>query len=76
MCGRLTFQPTEEFSHRFHITNRLDVLVPLYNIAPGQMVPVIMANSPRQIVRMRWGLIPLSPHPVGPLSWKTPQELP
>jgi hypothetical protein len=76
MCGRLTFQPTEEFSHRFHITNRLDVLVPRYNIAPGQMVPVIMANSPRQFVRMRWGLIPLCPHPVGPLRRKTPQEPP
>jgi putative SOS response-associated peptidase YedK len=33
-------------------------LVPRYNIAPGQMVPVIIANSPRRIVLMRWGLIP------------------
>jgi putative SOS response-associated peptidase YedK len=32
--------------------------VPRYNIAPGQMVPVVIANSPRQIVLMRWGLIP------------------
>jgi putative SOS response-associated peptidase YedK len=58
MCGRFTLQPAEEFSERFHISNRLDSLMPWYNIAPGQMVPVIIANSPRQVVRMRWGLIP------------------
>jgi putative SOS response-associated peptidase YedK len=58
MCGRFTFQPTEELYERFHIVNRLDSLVPRYNIAPGQMVPVIIANSPRRIVRMCWGLIP------------------
>jgi putative SOS response-associated peptidase YedK len=58
MCGRFTFQPTEAFYARFHIGNRLDSLVPRYNITPGQMVPVIIAHSPRRIVLMRWGLIP------------------
>jgi putative SOS response-associated peptidase YedK len=58
MCGRFTFQPTEAFYGRFQISNRLDSLMPRYNIAPGQMVPVIIAQSPRKIVRMRWGLIP------------------
>jgi putative SOS response-associated peptidase YedK len=29
-----------------------------YNIAPGQMVPVMIANSSRQVMLMRWGLIP------------------
>jgi putative SOS response-associated peptidase YedK len=58
MCGRFTFQPTEAFYGRFQIVNRLDGLVARYNIAPGQMVPVIIANSPRQIMLMRWGLIP------------------
>src|SRR5262245_46413849 len=58
MCGRYTFQATEEFYERFQIGNRLDALVPRYNIAPGQMVPVIIAQSPRRIVLMRWGLIP------------------
>jgi putative SOS response-associated peptidase YedK len=58
MCGRFTFQPTEAFYERFEISNRLDPLVPRYNIAPGQMVPVIIANSPRRVVLMRWGLIP------------------
>jgi putative SOS response-associated peptidase YedK len=58
MCGRFTFQPTEEFYQRFNIANRLDGLVARDNIAPGQMVPVIVAESPRRIVLMRWGLIP------------------
>jgi putative SOS response-associated peptidase YedK len=58
MCGRFTFQPTEAFYRRFQISNRLDSLMPRYNIAPGQMVPVIIAQRPRQLVRMRWGLIP------------------
>jgi putative SOS response-associated peptidase YedK len=58
MCGRFTFQPREEFYQRFQMTNRLDGLVARDNIAPGQMVPVIIAHSPRRIVLMRWGLIP------------------
>jgi putative SOS response-associated peptidase YedK len=58
MCGRFTFQPTEAVYERFQISNRLDSLTARYNIAPGQMVPVMIAHSPRQIVLMRWGLIP------------------
>ena len=58
MCGRFTFQPTEAFYARFQISDRLDSLIAHYNIAPGQKVPVIIANSPRRIVLMRWGLIP------------------
>ena len=58
MCGRFTFQPTEDFYRRFDIANRLDGLVARYNIAPGQMVPVIISQSPNQVVLMRWGLIP------------------
>jgi putative SOS response-associated peptidase YedK len=58
MCGRFTLQPTEAVYERFEISNRLDALVPRYNIAPGQMVPVIIAQGLRRIVLMRWGLIP------------------
>jgi putative SOS response-associated peptidase YedK len=58
MCGRFTFQSTEAVYARFQISNHLDTFIARYNIAPGQMVPVIIAHSPRRIVRMRWGLIP------------------
>ena len=58
MCGRFTFQPSEAMYERFQIVNRLDGLVARYNIAPGQMVPVVIAQSPHHIRLMRWGLIP------------------
>jgi len=58
MCGRFTFQPTEEFYERFQIINRLDGLETRYNVAPGQMVPVVISQSPNQVMLMRWGLIP------------------
>jgi putative SOS response-associated peptidase YedK len=58
MCGRFTFQPTEAFYRRFHIVNRLDGLVARYNIAPSQLVPVIISQGANQVVLMRWGLIP------------------
>jgi putative SOS response-associated peptidase YedK len=58
MCGRFTLEPTVNFYERFEITNRLDSLTPRYNIAPGQMVPVVISQSPNRVVLMRWGLIP------------------
>jgi putative SOS response-associated peptidase YedK len=58
MCGRFTFQPTEAVDARCQISTRLDSLTARDNIAPGQMVPVVIANSPRRRVCMRWGLIP------------------
>jgi putative SOS response-associated peptidase YedK len=58
MCGRFTFQPSETFYARFQLRNRFDALIPRYTMAPGQMVPAIIAHSPRRVVLMRWGLIP------------------
>jgi len=58
MCGRYTLIPNENFYDRFGIENRLNDLQPLYNIAPGQTLPVITHNSPNKVELMRWGLIP------------------
>lgn len=58
MCGRFTLEPTTTFYERFEITNRIDDLVPRYNIAPGQDVPVVIHTSPNRLMRMQWGLIP------------------
>ena len=52
-CGRFTFQPTEAAYARFQLSNRLDALTARYHIAPGQMLPGIIAQSPRHIVLMR-----------------------
>jgi putative SOS response-associated peptidase YedK len=43
---------------RFRIVNRLDGLAARDNIAPGPLVPVVMARRPNEVVLMRWGLIP------------------
>ena len=58
MCGRFAFQPSEAFYERFHIVNRLDGLGARYNIAPGQMVPVIISQRAHQVILMRWGVLP------------------
>jgi putative SOS response-associated peptidase YedK len=58
MCGRYTFQPTETFYQRFNIANRLNGLVARYNIAPSQLVPVIISLRPNQVMLMRWSLVP------------------
>jgi putative SOS response-associated peptidase YedK len=58
MCGGFTLEPTANFYEWFQITNGLDSLIPRYNIAPGQMVPVVISQSPNRLVLMRWGLIP------------------
>src|SRR5688500_14853188 len=58
MCGRFTLEPTGHFYERFQLSNRLDSLTAHFNIAPGQMVPVVISHSPNQLVLMRWGLIP------------------
>ena len=56
--GRFTFQPTEDYYERFRVANRLTGLGARYNIAPGQMVPVIIAQGANRVMLMRWGLIP------------------
>ena len=58
MCGRYALEPTDKFYNRFHIENRLDTLVPRYNIAPAQEAPVVVSKSPNKVTLMKWGLIP------------------
>jgi putative SOS response-associated peptidase YedK len=60
MCGRYGFsvKKAKDLYDRFEVINTLDDYQPRWNIAPGQMNPVITAHSPKQISRMFWGLIP------------------
>jgi len=60
MCGRYGFsvKDAREITLRFETINTLDDFVPRWNIAPGQMNPVITKHSPNQVRRMFWGLIP------------------
>jgi putative SOS response-associated peptidase YedK len=43
---------------RFDTYNELADLTARYNVAPGQMNPVVTSHSPNEISRMFWGLIP------------------
>src|SRR5437764_9507157 len=60
MCGRYSFSVADvkEISERFDLSNRLFDFAPRYNIAPGQMNPVVVSHSPNVIEPMFWGLIP------------------
>lgn len=64
MCGRYGFsvKDAKEVYKRFEIVNELPDLRSRFNIAPGQMNPVITSHSPNQIQYMFWGLIPHFAH--------------
>jgi putative SOS response-associated peptidase YedK len=58
MCGRYTFVPTENVAGRFNVDDQQLPLLPRYNVAPTQPMPVVVRNSPNRLVEMQWGLIP------------------
>ncbi|WP_380703170.1 SOS response-associated peptidase [Salinithrix halophila] len=61
MCGRFTLTAgLGEIVERFQVDEHQGVEhAPRYNIAPSQEVPVvIVAKEKRQLLMMRWGLIP------------------
>jgi putative SOS response-associated peptidase YedK len=58
MCGRYTFVPEPKFYYDFEIENNDFELLPNYNVAPGEIMPVITMNSPKRLQNMKWGLIP------------------
>jgi putative SOS response-associated peptidase YedK len=60
MCGRFALAiDAKSLERRFSIQEPLrEGIVPRYNIAPTQEVPVLLNPSQRQWVLLRWGLIP------------------
>lgn len=57
MCGRYSLIPTENFYKRFKVNNQLH-LSPRYNVAPGELMPVVVRGEQNTLVIMKWGLIP------------------
>jgi putative SOS response-associated peptidase YedK len=59
MCGRFTLAvPAEQLARQFQLEQTLE-LAPRYNIAPTQQVAAVRAGeSGRELVMMRWGLVP------------------
>jgi len=59
MCGRFTIiTPPAELGERFNVEKFPSDLKPNYNVAPSQNIPVILNEMPKEIVMVRWGLIP------------------
>jgi putative SOS response-associated peptidase YedK len=59
MCGRFTrSQSVEVIAEQFQVEQVSSDLGPSYNIAPTQKVAVIITNGVRQLVPVRWGLVP------------------
>jgi putative SOS response-associated peptidase YedK len=57
MCGRYTLSQAERLEELY--AERGLELVPRYNIAPTQVVPVVLDESPGRLSAARWGLIPI-----------------
>lgn len=60
MCGRYTLgRSTREILQRFAVQLSLSDLTERYNIAPSQMVPVVMESGGKRVLdSLKWGLIP------------------
>ncbi|WP_126428786.1 SOS response-associated peptidase [Brevibacillus marinus] len=60
MCGRFTLvTDPEQLLKRFLLDELLFELQPRYNIAPGQLIPAIIASGgKRRIGQLKWGLVP------------------
>jgi putative SOS response-associated peptidase YedK len=60
MCGRYSLFDPDEMYDRFSIVNNRLIrgIEPHYNIAPGNMLPVVVKHSPNQVELMKWGLVP------------------
>lgn len=60
MCGRFSlFARPEELIKRFGLDAFTFDFQPSYNIAPGQLIPAILASQgERRMGQLRWGLIP------------------
>jgi len=58
MCGRYTLVIPSDFTTRFSVEGQELEIEPRYNVAPGQLMPIVVSNSPNRIEIMRWGLVP------------------
>src|SRR5581483_1944752 len=58
MCGRYNLVQADKVAERFHVDDAQLPLLPRYNVAPSQAMPVVVRSSPYRLVEMQWGLIP------------------
>ncbi len=59
MCGRYTLtSEAAALAERFALDAPEQIVLPRYNIAPGQEAPVIVNDGRSRLHLMRWGLVP------------------
>ncbi|MFW9805210.1 MAG: SOS response-associated peptidase [Candidatus Thorarchaeota archaeon] len=59
MCGRFALLThAEALVERFNVKEVIKRPEPRYNIAPSQDVTVVVQKDTRQLIEMRWGLVP------------------
>jgi putative SOS response-associated peptidase YedK len=59
MCGRYSLTNPQNIAPRFHAAPEDAQLKPRYNVAPTQVMPVVVrAGAMNRIEAMQWGLIP------------------
>ena len=59
MCGRYSFAPDlATVNEHYDIVANPPEVKANYNAAPTQLLPVITNEEPRQLSRLRWGLVP------------------
>ncbi|GAB3299740.1 SOS response-associated peptidase [Hymenobacter tenuis] len=59
MCGRYTVTPpAAALEARFDASFAGDPVLPTYNAAPSQRLPVILNTEPGRIQLLQWGLVP------------------
>jgi putative SOS response-associated peptidase YedK len=62
MCGRFTIAVTIGLYERFLVINRSYDILPRWNVAPAEEVPVVTGardgEDARDLVMMQWGLVP------------------
>lgn len=71
MCGRYSLIFIDDLGKRFRIFDPMLGIRSHFNIAPSQVMPVIVNHGHNQMVMMQWGLVPqlakdpkLSVHPI------------
>ena len=58
MCGRFALTHVAGFWSRFAVIDHHAKLVPRFNIAPSQLVPIVISGSENKAIMMKWGLVP------------------
>jgi len=58
MCGRFAITHIAGFWSRFAVIDYLAAFGPRFNIAPSQLVPIIVSGSSNKAIMMKWGLVP------------------